>query len=54
MRQRQRTIYLPEAVDKKVRMRAAQLDTTVSVVVAQALRAYFGAQLQRESAKSKR
>ena len=34
-RRRQRTVYLPESIDKKVRVRAAQLDTTVSVVVAQ-------------------
>jgi hypothetical protein len=43
-RRRQRTVYLPEAIDKRIRVRAAQLDTTVSVVVAQALRAYFAAE----------
>lgn len=50
VRRRQRTIYLPEAIDKKIRIRAAQLDTTISVVVAQALRSYFAA--EREAAKS--
>jgi hypothetical protein len=43
-RRRQRTVYLPEAIDKKIRVRAAQLDTTVSVVVSQALKAYFAAE----------
>ncbi len=43
-RQRQRTIYLPEAIDKKVRVLAAQRDTTVSVAIAQALKAYFAAE----------
>ena len=51
-RQRQRTVYLPEPIDRKIRIRAAQLDTTVSVVVAQARRAYFAA--EREANKKKR
>lgn len=41
VRRRQRTIYLPESMDRRVRVRAAQQDTTVSVVILQALRAYL-------------
>lgn len=53
-RRRQRTIYLPESIDKKIRIRAAQLDTTVSVVVGQALRAYFAAEYETSGKKARK
>lgn len=38
---RQRTIYLPEDLDRALRIRAAERDVPMSLVVAEALRMYL-------------
>ena len=53
VRRRQRTIYLPETIDRRVRVRAAQQDTTVSVVILQALRTYLSAERAEQKKRDK-